>query len=78
MQRSKASIATPEIWPTSSAPAAPFRRAQGTIQGIKRGTKQATEHDNSIGGVLIFCGIGLALTVLAAIFQWLELPPPYF
>jgi hypothetical protein len=74
MQRSKASTATPEIWPTSSAPAAPFRRAPGTIQG----TKQATEPDNSIGGVLIFCGIGLALTVLAAIFQWLELPPPYF
>jgi hypothetical protein len=66
MRRSEASIATRVIWPTSGAPQAPFRRAQ------------VTEHDNSITGVLIFCGIGLSLTVLAAIFQWLELPPPYF
>jgi hypothetical protein len=70
MRRSEASIATRVIWPTSGAPQAPFRRAQVP--------EQVTEHDNSITGVLIFCGIGLSLTVLAAIFQWLELPPPYF
>jgi hypothetical protein len=34
--------------------------------------------DGSLEGVLIFSAIGLALTVLAAIFQYLELPPPYF
>ena len=34
--------------------------------------------DQSIEGVLIFSGIGVALTLLAAVFQYLELPPPYF
>lgn len=66
MRKSEASTATRVIWPTTSAPQAPLRRAE------------TTEHDNSINGVLIFSGIGLALTALAAIFQWLELPPPYF
>ena len=64
MRRSEASTATRVIWPISSVPQAPPRRD--------------AEHDNSINGVLIFSGIGLALTALAAIFQWLELPPPYF
>jgi hypothetical protein len=39
---------------------------------------RGTGRDNSIEGVLIFCGIGLALTIFAAIFQGMELPPPYF
>lgn len=34
--------------------------------------------DDSIEGILIFCGIGFALTILAIVFQHLELPPPYF
>ena len=70
MRRSEASTATRVMWPTPSAPQASFRRAQVP--------EQATERDSSITGVLIFCGIGLSLTLLAAIFQWLELPPPYF
>jgi hypothetical protein len=37
-----------------------------------------TRPDRSLEGVLIFSGIGFALMVLAIIFQWLELPPPYF
>lgn len=32
----------------------------------------------SLGGILLFSGIGLGLLVLAAIFSYLELPPPYF
>jgi hypothetical protein len=32
----------------------------------------------SIEGVLLFSGIGFGLIVLAAIFGYLELPPPYF
>jgi hypothetical protein len=34
--------------------------------------------DRSLEGVLIFSGIGVGLLVLAAIFQYLQLPPPYF
>jgi len=34
--------------------------------------------DGSIGGVLIFCAIGLAISILAAIFGWLDLPEPMF
>jgi hypothetical protein len=34
--------------------------------------------DPSIEGVLIFSGIGLALMALAAIFQYMEVPPLYF
>ena len=32
----------------------------------------------SLEGILLFCGIGFGLMVLAAIFGYLELPPPYF
>jgi hypothetical protein len=32
----------------------------------------------SLEGVLLFSGIGFGLMVLAAIFGYLELPPPYF
>jgi hypothetical protein len=32
----------------------------------------------SLEGILLFSGIGLGLVVLAAIFSYLELPPPYF
>ena len=32
----------------------------------------------SLEGILLFSGIGLGLLVLAAIFSYLELPPPYF
>lgn len=34
--------------------------------------------DARIGGVLLFCAIGLALSILAAIFGWLQLPEPMF
>lgn len=34
--------------------------------------------DSSLEGVLIFSGIGFGLLVLGAIFQYLQLPPPYF
>lgn len=37
-----------------------------------------TGHESSIEGVLIFCGIGVALTIFAAIFQGMETPPPFF
>ena len=39
---------------------------------------RVTRPDNSVEGVLIFCGIGLVLTIFAAIFQGMETPPPYF
>ena len=66
MRISEASAAKRVTWPTSGVPQVPLRR-------VRR-----AEHDNSLAGVLIFSGIGFALTVLAAILQWLELPPPYF
>ena len=34
--------------------------------------------DPSIEGVLVFSGIGLTLMVLAAMFQYLDVPPAYF
>lgn len=53
----------------------------GPITGVPREPPRrdgGPEGGNSIEGVLIFCGIGLGLTVLAVIFQWLEVAPPYF
>lgn len=49
-----------------------------TTPGLPVGRLGATRRDDSVEGILIFCGIGFTLTILAAIFQWLELPPPYF
>jgi hypothetical protein len=49
-----------------------------TTPGLPVGRFGGTQRDDSIEGVLIFSGIGFTLTVLAAIFQWLQLPPPYF
>jgi hypothetical protein len=34
--------------------------------------------DRSLEGVLLFSGLGFGLLVLAAIFSYLQLPPPYF
>ena len=34
--------------------------------------------NTSLEGILLFCGIGFGLIVLAAIFSYLELPQPYF
>ena len=33
---------------------------------------------DSLEGVLLFCGIGLAVTAVSIVFRWLELPPPNF
>jgi hypothetical protein len=49
-----------------------------TTPGQPAGRLGAIRHDDSMEGILVFSGIGFTLTVLAAIFQWLELPPPYF
>jgi hypothetical protein len=54
------------IGPITATPRVSFGRSSGR------------ERDDSLEGILIFSGIGLALTILAAVFQWLELPPPYF
>jgi hypothetical protein len=57
-----------EKFPTvADAPAMPARPA-----------REAKPRDRSLEGVLIFSGIGFGLTVLAAIFGYLELPPPVF
>jgi hypothetical protein len=45
---------------------------------VSSGGTSGTGRDDSLEGILIFSGIGLTLTILAAVFQWLELPPPYF
>jgi hypothetical protein len=34
--------------------------------------------DRSLEGVLIFSGLGLGLMLLAAVFNYLQLPPPVF
>jgi hypothetical protein len=34
--------------------------------------------DKSLEGILLFAGIGFGLMVLAAIFGYLQLPPPVF
>ena len=49
-----------------------------TTPGLPVGRLGGTQRDDSMEGILIFSGMGLMLSVLAAIFQWLELPPPYF
>ena len=43
-----------------------------------RSASPAKPADRSLEGILLFSGIGLGLMVLAAIFGYLELPPPYF
>jgi hypothetical protein len=66
MGRLEAPTAIQAVWPVPATPQAPVRH------------EDRTENGSSIAGVLIFCGIGLALTAIEAAFQWLELPPPYF
>jgi hypothetical protein len=54
----------------------PAAEAPNSISaGAARPSKPASA---SIEGVLLFSGIGFGLIVLAAIFGYLELPPPYF
>jgi hypothetical protein len=43
-----------------------------------RPSREATPHDRSLEGVLVFSGIGFGLTILAAVFGYLQLPPPVF
>lgn len=43
-----------------------------------RPAPQAKSEDRSLEGVLIFSGIGFGLMILAAIFGYLQLPPPVF
>jgi hypothetical protein len=66
MGRPETPTAIQAIWPLSSAPESLVR------------CERSNEHDSSITGVLIFSGIGLGLTAIEAVFQWLELPPPSF
>jgi hypothetical protein len=66
MGRLEAPTAIQAVWPVPARPQASVRH------------QDRTEHGSPIAGVLVFCGIGLALTAIAAAFQWLELPPPYF
>ena len=42
------------------------------------GRKIETGRDRSLEGIVIFSGIGFGLAILAAFFQVLQLPPPYF
>jgi hypothetical protein len=66
MGRLEAPAAIQAVWPVPATPQAPVRK------------EDRTEHGSSTAGILIFCGIGLALTAIEAAFQWLELPPPSF
>jgi hypothetical protein len=43
-----------------------------------RPSREAKPRDRSLEGVLVFSGIGFGLTILAAIFGYLQLPPPVF
>jgi hypothetical protein len=49
--------------------------AQTTSRGR---TGRTLRFDSSLAGILIFGGLGFGLSILAAIFHWLELPPPAF
>jgi hypothetical protein len=57
-----------------------MRRTAQTIDRSGIPIRRLDEENSarSIAGVLIFSSIGLGLTVFAVLFQWLELPPPYF
>ena len=46
--------------------------------GIPTARATSEKTDNSIHGVLIFSGVGFSLTILAVVFQYLQLLPPYF
>lgn len=48
------------------------RHSMGTARARK------ARSDDSLTGVLIFSAIGLGLSVLAALFHWLDLPAPQF
>jgi hypothetical protein len=37
-----------------------------------------TRRDWSLTGIVVFSSMGFGLTILAAAFQWLQLPPPFF
>jgi hypothetical protein len=53
--------------------------AEASAISISAGAASPSKPANaSIEGVLLFAGIGFGLMVLAAIFGYLELPPPYF
>jgi len=56
------------------------RRLQMTERGyaVPQVKRDDSETDGSIAGVLIFCGIGLALTVFAALFGWYDSSMPMF
>jgi hypothetical protein len=43
-----------------------------------RSASRSKPANASLEGILLFSGIGFGLMVLAAIFGYLELPPPYF
>jgi hypothetical protein len=51
---------------------------EASISISARPASQSKPASASIEGVLLFSGIGFGLMVLAAIFGYLELPPPYF
>ncbi len=48
-----------------------------SFQARRRGRTTESE-DGSIAGILIFCGIGLGLSIFAAFANWIELPAPIF
>jgi hypothetical protein len=51
-----------------------------TVKASGISTRPVTDAkpDRSLAGILIFSGLGFTLMMLAAIFRYLELPPPYF
>lgn len=56
-------------------------RSASEAPGISISARPASRSrpaNTSLEGILLFCGIGFGLIVLAAIFSYLELPPPYF
>jgi hypothetical protein len=49
-----------------------------SIAGSVPSARHRASRRSSITGVLIFCGIGFGLSMIAAFAHWLELPPPMF
>jgi hypothetical protein len=55
-----------------------FQTRRTTPTTRLRGDDTRRRMNGSIAGILIFSSLGFGLSILAVVFNWLELPPPVF